>query len=332
MPNKTHLPSEKKHALSSKQSYNDLLQELKSILAKGQYDAYKAVDNIRVQTYWQLGERIVREELNNQDRADYGKYLIRALAVDLSIHKRRLYEIVQYYRAYPIVQSATAQLSWTHYVALSEIDDNEKRLFYESRAIRHSWSVRELKKQIKANLYENTPRKEVLDVYKVKLPAVDTKKIFKNTDDFRPFIELQPDKSEKALENRILENFEMFLQELGSDFSILGRQVPLKIDGETHYIDMVLYHRGIPCMVLIDLKVGKVDSRDIGQMNKYIGYYRCNKQYEHEKETIGLIICRKAGREEIAYALDGLEEKIFIAKYKVMLPSEEQIKRAIKKL
>ncbi len=332
MPRKIHLLSEKKHNLSSEQNYKDLLQELKSTLAKGQYDAYKAVDNIRVQIYWQLGERIVREELNNQDRADYGKYLINVLAVDLGIHKRRLYEIVQYYRAYPIVQSSTAQLSWTHYVALSEIDDNEKRLFYESQAVQHSWSVRELKKQIKANLYENTPRQEVLDVYTAKLSAVDTKKVFKNTYDFRPFIELQPDRSEKALENRILENFEMFLKELGADFSILGRQVPIKIDSEMHYIDMVLYHRGIPCMVLIDLKIGKLDSRDIGQMNKYIGYYRRNKQYEHEKDSIGLIICREAGREEIAYALDGLEEKIFIAKYKVMLPSEEKIKRAIKKL
>ncbi len=164
------------------------------------------------------------------------------------------------------------------------------------------------------------------------MPAEDTQKIFKNTYDFRPFLELRPDRSEKALENKILENFEMFLQELGANFSILGRQVPLKIDGKTHYIDMVLYHRGIPCMVLIDLKIGKLDSRDIGQMNKYIGYYRRNKQYEHEKDTIGLIICRETGREEIAYALNGLEEKIFIAKYKVMLPSEEKIMRAIKKL
>jgi len=158
MMKKINSPSEKKHGLSSEQGYKDLLQELKSILAKGQYAAYKAVDNIRVQTYWQLGERIVREELNNKDRADYGKYLVSALAVDLGIHKRRLYEIVQYYRAYPIVQSATAQLSWTHYVALSEIDNNKKRLFYESQAVRHSCSVRELKKQIKANLYENTPK------------------------------------------------------------------------------------------------------------------------------------------------------------------------------
>ena len=126
--------------------------------------------------------------------------------------------------------------------------------------------------------------------------------------------------------------FEKFLKELGEDFAIQGRQVPIKIDNQTHYIDLVLYHIGIPCRVLVDLKIGKLDSRDIGQMNKYIGYYRRNKQYEHEKDTIGLIICKEAGNEEVMYALDGLEKKIFIAKYKVKLPSEEKIKKAIQGL
>jgi hypothetical protein len=134
------------------------------------------------------------------------------------------------------------------------------------------------------------------------------------------------------LEKKILDNFEKFLKELGEDFSILGRQVPIKIDNEMHRIDMVLYHRGIPCIVVVDLKIGKLDSRDIGQMNKYIGYYRRNKQYEHEQDTIGLIICKEAGKEEVMYALNGLEEKIFIAKYKVKLPSEEEIKQKLKEL
>ncbi len=108
--------------------------------------------------------------------------------------------------------------------------------------------------------------------------------------------------------------------------------MPIRIDQQIHFIDIVLYHRGIPCVVLVDLKIGKLDSRDIGQMNKYIGYWRRHRQYEHEQPTIGLIICREAGREEVIYALDGLEEKIFIAKYKVKLPSEAKIKKAIKDL
>ena len=322
-------PSER-NALTTDKDYRVLLQELKSILAKGQYTAYKAVDNIKVQTYWQLGERIVREELKHKDRADYGKYLVDNLAVDLNIQKRRLYEIIQFYRVYPIVRTVSAQLSWSHYIELIEIDNEKKRTFYQNKTIQNSWSVRILRKEIKANLYENTSKQEIEDAFKIKLPAVDSQAVFKDTYDFR-FIEMAPDRSEKELEHNLLKNFELFLRELGEDFSILGRQVAVKIDEETHTIDIVLYHRGIPCMVLVDLKIGKLDSRDVGQMNKYIGYYRRNKQYRHEKDTIGLIICRDAGREEVMYALDGLEEKIFVAKYKVKLPSEAKIKKAIKK-
>ena len=316
--------------IQDSKDYKSLLQELQSILSKGQIKAYKAVDNIKVQTYWQLGERIVREELKHKDRADYGKYLIDSLTIDLNTPKRRLYEIVRFYRTYPIVRSVTAQLSWTHYVSLIEIDKDEKRAFYQNKAGLHSWSVRELKKQIKSKLYENTPQNEIEEIFKTKLPATEPQKIFKGLYDFSP-LGLQVN-SEKELENRILADFEVFLKELGEDFAILGRQTPIKIDGKTHLIDIVLYHRGIPCVVLVDLKIGKLNSRDIGQMNKYVGYYKRNKQYEHEKDTIGLIICRDAGREEIIYALDGLEKKIFVAKYKVKLPSEEKIKQALKGL
>ncbi|MBC8235496.1 DUF1016 family protein [bacterium] len=325
------MPQQQDKQLVNTQEYKNLLQELKDILAKGHHAAYKAVDNIRVQTYWQMGERIVREELKHKDRADYGEFLIANLSVDLQIAKRNLYRIVKFYRCYQKVVSLIPQLSWTHYYWLVDIDDSEKREFYERQAVLHSWSVRELQRQIKNKLYEKTPEKEIAETFRTTLPAVRTNEIFRDTYDFS-FIELEHQESEKALEDKTLSDFEKFLQELGEDFAILGRQQPIKIDNTTHYIDLVLYHRGIPCVILVDLKIGTLDSRDIGQMNKYIGYYRRNKQYEHEKDTIGLIICKEAGKEEVMYALDGLEQKIFIAKYKVKLPSEEKIKKAIQSL
>jgi predicted nuclease of restriction endonuclease-like (RecB) superfamily len=227
------------------------------------------------------------------------------------------------------VASLMPQLSWTHFYQLVDIENDQKRSFYENQAIIHSWSVRELRRQIKAQLYENTPQKDIQAVFQTKLPTISPQEVFKNTYDF-DFIEFHTDPDEKELEDKILSNFEKFLHELGEDFSILGRQVPIKIDRQTHFIDIVLYHRGIPCVILVDLKIGKLDSGDIGQMNKYIGYWRRHKQYVHEQPTIGLIICREAGREEVVYALEGLEEKIFIAKYKVKLPSEAKIKKAIR--
>ncbi|RLC48131.1 MAG: hypothetical protein DRH57_02720, partial [Candidatus Cloacimonadota bacterium] len=194
-----------KGLIRTDKNYKNLLQELKSIIAKGQLRAYKAVDNIKVQTYWQIGERIVREELKYKNRADYGKYLIDNLTVDLGIKRQRLYEFIQFYRAYPIVRALHGQLSWYHYLCLIKITDDKERSFYQNQAILNSWSYRKLQGQIKNNLYENTSQKEIEEIFKAKLPPV----------------------------------------------------------------------------------------------NKYIGYYRRNRQYEHEKDTIGLIICREAGKEEI---------------------------------
>ena len=119
------------------EEYQNFLQEIKGLLEKGLLKAYKAVDNIKVQTYWQIGERIVREELKNQGRAEYGKFLVNNLAVDLSIHKRDLYRSVKLFKTYPIVTSLMSQLSWTHYIALTEIENQQERLFYQSRAVQH---------------------------------------------------------------------------------------------------------------------------------------------------------------------------------------------------
>ena len=223
-------------------SYRNLLNELKSILNKGLARAYKAVDNIKVQTYWQIGEKIVRNEIENKERADYGKQLVAQISFDLGINKRELYRIIRFFKLYPIVASVTPQLSWTHYSVLVDIENPEKRNFYQQKSVDYSWSVRELKNKINSQLYENSAREEI----------------------------------------------------------------------------------GVS-------QTRKLDARDVGQMNKYVSYFRINRQYEHEKETIGLIICSEAGIEEAQYALGVLEEKIFIATYQPKLPTMEQLKKAVKR-
>ena len=223
------------------------------------------------------------------------------------------------------------QLSWHHYLELIRINDSNTRAFYQRKTEIFSWSIRELRKQIRSQLYEQATPKEIKDIFNTTLPVIKPNEIFKDTYNF-DFIALNPSENEKDLEQKILTNFEKFLKELGEDFLISGRQTPIKIDGRAHFIDLVLYHRAIPCVILVDLKIGKLDSRDIGQMNKYVNYYRQKKQYAYEQDAIGLIICKEAGTEEVVYALGGLEEKIFIAKYKIKLPSEAKIKKAVKKI
>ena len=311
-------------------SYKNLLQEVKGILDKGTYISQKIVDNIKVQTYWQVGERITREELNHKDRAGYGKYLVENLAKDLNVGTSLLYEIVKFYNTYPILHAVRGELNWTHYRELIKIVHNKKRAFYEYKTIQNAWGYRGLHKQIKANLYENTSPKEIKATFQVKLPPVQTTEIFKDTYNF-DFLQLQAPK-EKVVEDLIVNNIENFLAELGQDFFFGGRQIPIKIDQETHYIDLILLNAAIPCKIIVDLKADKITSQDIGQMNKYVNFYRENRQYVHEKDAIGLIIGQEAGADEIYYALGGLEEKFFVAVYKAKLPSAKKIKEAVKRL
>lgn len=315
-------------------NYNNLLQELQGILETGMNQAYKAVDNIKVQTYWQLGERIVREELKRKDRAEYGASLLKNLAIDLEIRERKLYEIVEFYRAYPILRSLTAKLSWTHYTRLILIKKAEEREFYEKQAEQHSWSVKKLREAISNDLYSSTSSEERKQVAQTKVPNAQALEVFRHEAQNYDlhFIENTMNQKEKDIENAIIQNIDVFLETLGEGFSFTGRQVPIKMDGKTHYIDLVLFHKGIPCTILVDLKNQAIDSRDIGQMNKYVSYWRKNCQYDYEKDAIGLVLCKEIHQEEVAYALEDLEEKIFVATYKTKLPSEEAIKKAAKLL
>lgn len=314
-------------SITNESNYMSLLSELKSILSSGQAKAYKAVDNIKVQTYWQLGERIVREEMKQKDRADYGKLLVKKLTADLSLSESLLYEIIKFFKAYPIFHTVCGELSWSHYGHLIKIEESGERKFYQDKAVIHSWGVRELKDQIESRVYEKLSFEKRKKASNIKLPATDKLLIFKGAYDLG-FTGSQS--NEKDLENNIINNIEAFLRELGNDFCFIGRQIPIKIDGLAHYIDIILYHKGIPCNILVDLKTGKLNSRDVGQMNKYVNYFRKNRQYDYEKDTIGLIICHEAGKEEVQYALGGLEEKIFIATYKSKLPTVQQLKKAVR--
>jgi hypothetical protein len=159
--------------------YTEILQDIKSLLEKARYKAYKAVDNLRVQTYWQIGERIVRGELQHRERADYGERVIERLASDLDIAKRNLHNTVRFYRVYPIVQTVSAQLSWSHFVVLIYLNNKEERLFYEQQTIQNAWSVRELRRIICKTKDEETVHYALGDLkreifvaeYKVKLPS-----------------------------------------------------------------------------------------------------------------------------------------------------------------
>jgi len=313
--------------------YDALLREVRGLLETSRNRAYQAVDNIKVQAYWQVGERIVRAELEHKERADYGKRVVERLARDLRMARRLLFEIVQFYRTYPLMHTLRAELSWSQYGVLMRVGDARARAFYEGQAVRNGWSVRDLEEQVRSDLYARSVREGATAAPVI--PDGIVAEAVRPEDAFRSIYHfevpgLPAPFSEDALERALLSHFERFVAELGPDFYIRRRQQPLTIDGQVHRIDLELYCRAIPAVVICDLKLGPFDDRDVGQMNKYVNYYRERvPRYPWEKPPIGLIICARAGQEEVRYALGGLEEKIFVAEYRVKLPSEETIKRGL---
>ncbi len=310
-------------------NYPGLLNDLKSLLTKAKYQAYKTIDNLRVQTYWQVGERVVREELEHKDKADYGKYLIENLAKDLGFSKRLVYEIVLFYRVYSIVHTLYAQLSWNHYRSLIRVESKAEREFYEQQTIQNSWSVRTLRQEIKNKLYQRISKKGAL-IVKKKLPLkqIQPEQIFKDSYHFN-FLDLKKDYKEKDLKNALLNKLEEFLREIGPDFFVGRREVPILIGGNYDKIDLELFHARLLCHILIEIKTEPFKHSHVSQMYSYLNWYKQNKQQKGQRPPVGLIICKTKDEETVHYALGNLKKEIFIAEYKTKLPSKKQLKKLI---
>ncbi len=319
----------KKNPILQEKSYVGLLTDIKSLLTKAKYQAYKAVDNLRVQTYWQVGERIVREELQHKERAEYGKYLIEKLAIDLDFSKRLLYEIVHFYNAYPIVHTLYAQLSWNHYRLLMRINNKSEKEFYEQQIIEQRWSKRILQQEIQKNLYKRVSKEGGITIRK-KLPlkVTEPEQLFKDTYNFE-FLELKNDYNEKEFKEALLNQLEKFLQELGPDFFVGRREVPILIAGNYDKVDLELFHAGLLCHILVEVKTEPFQHRHVSQMYSYLNWYRQHKMRPGQKSPIGLIICKTKDEETVHYALGDLKKEIFIAEYTTKLPSKEKIKKII---
>jgi len=310
-------------------NYKEILQDLQSLLTRAKYHAYKAVDNIRVQTYWQVGERIVREELQHQDKAEYGQYLIKKLGEDLGFSKANLHNMVLFYRVYPIVQAVPRQLSWTHLVTLLYLHDKSERGFYEQQIIENVWSSRELESQIKANLYSRAIRKGGIKK-KLSVMPFEPEKLFKDTYHFN-FLDLRKNHNEKEFKDALLQKFGKLLQELGPEFFVGRREVPILISGNYDKIDLELFHAGLLCYILVEIKMEEFQHKHVSQMYSYLNWYKQHKMQPGQRTPIGLIICKTKDEETVHYALGDLKKEIFVAEYKTKLPPKEKIIRLLQK-
>ncbi|MDP2643561.1 MAG: PDDEXK nuclease domain-containing protein [Desulfobacterales bacterium] len=312
------------------EGYQNILRDVRGILDRAARLAYKAVNHARITAYWEVGWRMVRGELENKGRANYGARLVANMAKDLGISRYELARMMDFYRTYPIVATVPQQLSWSHIRELLPLVE-EKRKFYELKAVDEKWSVIELRRSIRRNLYEQF-KKDHRAIPVKKLPSLPASEgIFKERYHF-DFLDLNRDFSERELEDALCERAIQVLTELGKHFSLVGRQVKILIDGNWESIDLVFFHTRIHCYILVELKKEKFKKDFVGQMNGYIEYYRHHEETEKDNPTIGLILCKNIGYEEAVYALGGLEKKIFVAKYQVNLPTKKELTAELKSL
>jgi predicted nuclease of restriction endonuclease-like (RecB) superfamily len=233
-----------------------------------------------------------------------------------------------------ILQSVSGEfpLSWSHYVRLLSLDELERREFYEEEAQRAGWSVRQLERQINSMLYERVAlskkKGELLKKAEGSGNLVTAEEAIRDPYVLE-FLGLPEPISEKDLENALIQHMADFLLELGYGFTFVARQKRLQVGSESYYLDLLFYHRGLQCLVAIDLKVGNFTHADAGQMNLYLNYLLENEKMGNENDPIGLILCSEKDEAVAHYALGRLSNKIFASRYKLQLPDPEILKREI---
>ena len=317
------------------------ISDIRTIILSARESAIRSVDTVRVQMYWKLGERIFIEEQKGQDRAEYGAYLLQNVALEIEkefgsgFSVRQLERARQFYRTYPIATALRTQLNWYQYRLLIQIDDKDKREYYELEAANNNWTGRELERQINSGLYErlllSNDKKAVLEVArKERIPESPTE-IIKDPMVLE-FLGLRPEATyyEKDLERALITNLQAFLLELGNGFSFVARQKRILLEDDEFFADLVFYNRLLRCFVVIELKTHKITHEDIGQLQMYVNYYDRNEKAPDENPTIGILLCADKNDTLVKYTLPENNNTILASKYQLYLPSEKQLAERLK--
>lgn len=317
-----------------------LIDDVRTIIENARINAVRSVDFCRVQMYWNLGRRIFEEEQQGKDRADYGAYIVKTLAENLEAEygsgfsKRQLELCRQFYRIYPIANAVRSQLNWTQYRLLIQIDDPDKREYYELESVNHAWTARETERQINSQLYErlllSNDKEAVLAVARKERIPETPQEIIKD-----PMVleflglERTPSYYEKDLESTIITHITDFLLEMGNGFTFVARQKRILLEDDEFFADLVLYNRLLKCFVIVELKTGKLTHQDLGQLQMYVNYYDRTEKLAEENSTIGILLCTSKNDTVVKMALPENNQTILPSEYKLYLPTTEQLVKEI---
>ncbi len=324
-----------------KLKYEKLLADIGSTIERARENAIRAINTELVKANWKIGRHIVEYEQHGEERAEYGSALLTTLSRDLrqrygkGFGRRNVLDMRRFYVAYPKWQTVSAKLSWSHYIELIGISDEIMRRFYEKQTIHENWSKRELERQIDSSLFERLAlSKDKKGVLKLSEKGYIVSHYTEAVKDpyVLDFLKIPQSirMTEKDFEQKIIDNLQMFLLELGKGFTFVARQYKISLRNKHYHIDLVFYHRILKCFVLIDLKTKKVSHADIGQMNLYLNYFKIEESVEDDKEPIGIILSADKDEILVEFATGGISNKIFVSKYQLYLPDKKQLQRKVK--
>ena len=319
-----------------------LYQEVSSILVAARNTVYRAANFEMVKAYWHIGQKIVEEEQQGEDRATYGKSLIKQLAKQLTqkfgkgYNTTNLKYMRQFYITFQNSHALSDQLSWTHYRLLLKLENKQARTFYINETASNNWSTRTLERQI-TNLYyqrllSSTDKDLVKEEAEEKQIALSPKDHIKDPY-ILDFLGLKDNTNfrESELELSIINNLQAFILELGKGFAFVSRQYRISLEEEHFYIDLVFYNYILKCFLLIDLKTGKLTHQDIGQMDTYIRIFEDKVRQEDDNPTIGLILCSEKNKALAKYSLLNDSQQLYASKYFTYLPTEEVLQNEIER-
>lgn len=323
--------------------YVRLVSQITDVWDKARDQAAIAVNTELLEANWQTGRYIVEFEQKGNVKAEYGKQLLTNLAKDLTrlrgkgYSRSNLFNMRLFYIRFQKIQTVSGQLSWSHYLELLKCDDPMEMQFYKKECINQGWKVRELKRQIKSSLFQrlalSTDKEGLLAL------ANEGHQVQKAADIIRdPFVleftglPKQKQYKEKDLEDALKENMEKFLLELGRGFAFIGRQYVIPIGSRQFKVDLVFYHCILKCYVLMDLKRDEIKHGDIGQMNLYLNYFKNEICQPDDNPPVGIVLGARKDELLMEYALQGIDNQLFAARYQLYLPNRDELQSQLDKL
>ena len=311
------------------------IQEIKQILIAARQQSYRAINVAMIEAYWKIGQKIVLQEQNGKEKANYGEAVLKELSKNLSAEfgkgfsSANLRNFRQFYLTYPdeqICYTVCSKLSWSHNRLIMRIDNLETRQFYLTEACQENWSVRTLERNIKTFYYNRLLSSKTNLSDNINENNIDIKDFIKDPYVVE-FLDIPEPKShsEKEVESILIQNFQVFLMELGKGFSFVGRQYRISSETEHYYIDLVFYNYLLKCFVLFYLKIGKLNHQDIGQMDMYRRMFDDLKKPEGDLPTIGIILCTEKSETVVKYSIINDSPHLFATKYLPYLPSEKEL-------